>query len=79
MRAAQSPVELTISKQQARRFLLAHHGLLPPRKLQGKPGVLDYVARAGCIQFDPINVVGGNADLVLQARIANYKFLYADV
>ena len=79
MRAAQSPVELTISKQQARRFLLAHHGLLPPRKLQGKPGVLEYIARVGCIQFDPINVVGGNADLVLQARIANYKFLYADV
>ena len=59
--------------------MLAHHGLLPPRKLQGKPGVLEYIARVGCIQFDPINVVGGNADLVLQARIANYKFLYADV
>ena len=65
--------ELTISKQQARRFLLAHHGLLPPRKLKGKQGILDYVARVGCIQFDPINVVGGNADLVLQSRIANYK------
>lgn len=67
------PTSLTISKQLARRFLLAHHGLLPPRKLQGKPGVLDYLARVGCIQFDPINVVGGNADLVLQSRIANYK------
>ena len=67
------PASFTISKQQARRFLLAYHGLLPPRKLEGKSGVMDYLARVGCIQFDPINVVGGNADLVLQSRIANYK------
>ena len=67
------PASLTISKQVARRFLLAHHGLLPPRRLQGKPGILDYLAKVGCIQFDPINVVGGNADLVLQSRIAKYR------
>lgn len=40
--------------------------------------------RAGCIQYDPLNVVGRNADLVLQARISDYskamleKLLYAD-
>lgn len=53
--------------------MLAHHELLPPRKLQGKQGVLDYIARVGCIQFDPINVVGGNPDLVLQSRLKNYQ------
>lgn len=73
MLAAKRPSAVNISKQQARRFLLAHHGLLPPRKLQGKPGILEYITRVGCIQFDPINVVGGNADLVMQSRVANYK------
>ncbi|NIW46694.1 MAG: hypothetical protein GWN14_17860, partial [candidate division Zixibacteria bacterium] len=41
-------------------------------------------ARLGCIQFDTINVVGRNADLVLQSRVENYqpeileKLLYQD-
>lgn len=64
---------MTISKEQARRFLLLHHGLLPPRKLRGKQGVLDYIAHVGCIQFDPVNLVGTNPDLVLQARVAGYR------
>ncbi|MEX1246916.1 MAG: crosslink repair DNA glycosylase YcaQ family protein [Anaerolineales bacterium] len=64
---------LTISKEHARRFLLMHHNLLSPRKLRGKQGVLDYLARVGCIQYDPVNVVGSNPDLVLQSRISGYK------
>ncbi|MCW5877064.1 MAG: YcaQ family DNA glycosylase [Anaerolineales bacterium] len=64
---------LTIDKAQARRFLLAHHMLWPPRRLKGKPGALDYVQRVGCIQFDTINVVTRNADLVLQSRLAGYR------
>jgi len=45
---------------------------------------MDYVRHVGCIQFDPINVVGRNPDLVLQSRVANYRpvmleeLLYAD-
>ena len=75
---------LEISKAQARRFLLAHHNLLPPRQLQGKQGVLDYIQHVGCIQFDTVNVVGANADLVLQSRVAGYtpalleELLYQD-
>ena len=34
---------------------------------------MDYVGRVGCIQFDPINVVGRNPDLVLQSRVAGYR------
>lgn len=34
---------------------------------------MDYVQRMGCIQYDTINVVGRNADLVLNARVQNYK------
>ena len=58
---------------QAKRFLLAHHSLWPPRKLKGKRGAVDFIRSVGTIQFDPINVVGRNADLVLQSRIRGYK------
>jgi uncharacterized protein YcaQ len=36
-------------------------------------GVVDYVRHVGCIQFDPINVVGRNPDLVLQSRVAGFR------
>ena len=64
---------LSLSKTEARRFMLAHHKLLPPRSLQRKSGILEYIRRVGCIQFDPINVVGRNPDLVLQSRIEGYR------
>ncbi|NIM94624.1 MAG: hypothetical protein GTO18_13065 [Anaerolineales bacterium] len=79
-----SQLKITISKAQARRFLLTYHGLLPPRKFTGKQGIMEYIRRVGCIQFDPINVVGQNPDLVLQSRVLNYQpqlleeMLYAD-
>jgi len=75
---------MTLSKAQARRFLLAHHRLWPPHRLEGKTGIMDYVRHVGCIQFDPINVVGCNPDLVLQSRVAGYRpelldeLLYSD-
>lgn len=67
------PRPIQLSKQQARRFLLAHHQLLPPRRLRGKQGVMDYVRHVNCIQYDPINVVGANPHLVLQARVRGYR------
>ena len=67
------PPELTVTRQQARRFLLAHHRLLPPRSLRGKHGVLAYVREINCIQNDPINVVGQNPHLVLQSRVHGYR------
>ncbi|HEY6675965.1 MAG TPA: crosslink repair DNA glycosylase YcaQ family protein, partial [Terrimicrobium sp.] len=64
---------IVIRKAQARRFLLAHLGLWPPRQLRGKRGVLDYIRHVNCIQYDPINVVGQNPHLVLQSRVRGYK------
>lgn len=61
---------MTLSKAHARRFLLAHHALWPPRQIQDKAGILDIFRRVGCIQFDPIDIVGRNPDLVLHARVA---------
>ena len=64
---------MEITRILARSFILLHHGLFPPRDLHGKDGILSYIDRVGCIQFDPINIVGRNPDLVLQSRISNYK------
>jgi hypothetical protein len=40
--------------------------------LRGKAGILELFRHLGSIQYDTINVVGRNADLVLQSRIHNY-------
>lgn len=74
----------TLTRQHARRFLLAHQGLWPPAAADNKKGVLDFIRRVGCIQFDPLNIVGNNPELVLQARFESFrpdwmhKLLYGD-
>jgi uncharacterized protein YcaQ len=79
MPAASSPTpQITISNTDARRFMLAHHHLWPPRQLQGKEGVIGYINHVNSIQFDPINIVGRNPDLVLQSRVADYKPTFLD-
>jgi len=65
--------ERTLTNQQARQFLLAHQGLWPPYQLEGQNGVLDFVRRVGCIQFDPLDIVGHNPELVLQARVGDFR------
>jgi uncharacterized protein len=64
---------LHLSRAQARRFQLAHQGLWPPRGLAGIAGIQAFVRHVGCIQYDPINVVGRNPDLVLHARVNGYR------
>lgn len=65
--------KLTITKTQARHFILIHQGLWPPYELGGKLGVLSFIQRVGCIQFDPLNIVGRNPELVLQARVSGFQ------
>lgn len=62
-----------ITKKETRKLILLHQILLPSRKLKGKQGILDYVKKIGCLQFDPLNVIAMNPHLVLQSRIKNYK------
>lgn len=62
-----------VTNEQARNFLLAHHGLLTANRFEGKAGILKYVERVGCLQFDPLNVVGFNQELVLQSRIPGFR------
>ncbi len=35
--------------------------------------MLEYIRRVGCIQFDPLNIVGRNPELVLQARVSDFR------
>jgi uncharacterized protein YcaQ len=67
------PPSMTLTRRHARRFLLAHQRLWPPRQLRGTSGILEFIRHVGCIQFDPVNVVGRNPDLVLQSRVTQYK------
>lgn len=64
---------LTIDKAQARRFLLIQQSLYPPRQFTGPEDILAFFERVGCVQFDPVDVVGRNPDLVLQSRVRGYR------
>ena len=62
-----------ITKQQAGRFILAKQGLIGSYRFVGKAGAYDYVRQAGCIQYDPVDVCGKNAELTLQSRVKNFS------
>ena len=64
---------IQLTNQQARQFLLLKQGLLGEHKFIEKQGALDYVRQAGCIQFDPVDACGKNAELTLQSRVKNFK------
>ena len=75
---------ITLTKQQARQFILLKHGLLDEYKFIGKQGVIDFIHQSGCIQFDPVDACGRNAELTLQSRVKGftkkmlYELLYCD-
>lgn len=64
--------------------MLLKCGLLGEYRFTGKQGALNFVRQAGCIQFDPVDVCGKNAELTLQSRVKGftkqtlYEFLYVD-
>lgn len=73
-----------ISNEMARNFLINYQNLNGYGSLEGHDGVITYMSKVRCIQFDPLNVVGRNPDLVLQSRVKNYcgnvlfELLYED-
>ncbi|CUQ09169.1 MULTISPECIES: winged helix-turn-helix domain-containing protein [Hungatella] len=75
---------IKLTNRQAREFLLSRQGLIGDYIFTGKQGVLDFIHQAGCIQYDPIDICGKNADLVCQSRIKDfnkdilYELLYSD-
>ncbi len=48
-------------------------GLFGAYRFRGKQGALAYVRQAGCIQYDPIDTVGRNAELTLQSRVSGFR------
>ncbi len=68
-----APVSKTITKQQARQFILVKQGLIGAYRFCGKEGAYDYIRQAGCIQFDPVDVCGKNAELTLQSRVKGFQ------
>lgn len=70
--------------EEARHFILGKQGLLGTYRFVGKGGALQYIQQAGCIQYDPVDVCGKNAELTLQSRVKGFtrsmlaELLYVD-
>ena len=64
---------LTVTLDQARRFILFKQGLLGEHRFIGRDGAYQYVRQAGCIQFDPVDACGKNAELTLQSRVKGFR------
>ena len=64
---------ISTSNEAARNFLVNYQNLNMNGNLKGSAGVMTYMQKVRCIQYDPLDVVGRNADLVLQSRITNYR------
>ena len=64
---------IAVTKPQVCRYLLRYHHLTDEDALKSAAEIPGYVRKVGCIQYDPLDVVGRNPDLVLQSRCAFYK------
>ena len=62
-----------LTRDQAKRFILLKQGLLGDHQYEGGAGILDYVSRVGCVQYDPIDICGKNSELVMLSRVKNVK------
>ncbi len=52
-----------MTKTQAQRFLVSYQHLFPPRAIRTREAIAAFIKKVGCIQYDPLNRVGRNADL----------------
>lgn len=67
-----------LTKKEARHFLIAYQGLdrfhyKSKGQEDTRDGILSIVDQLGCLQYDPLNVVGRNPDLMLQSRIQYHR------
>ena len=70
---------MNLTKEQACKFILSRHGLVGKPIFKGKDGCMSFFHRVCCVQYDPVDVCGRNADIVLNSRVEGYKkeYLYA--
>lgn len=70
--------EIKMTKKEARGFMVGYHLINIDKQPVGKKGVIDVFNKIKSIQYDPLNVVGRNSDLVLQSRVKKYKKTYLE-
>jgi uncharacterized protein YcaQ len=58
-----------LSRGEARAYLVGQLGLARPRRERGAAGVRAMLDALGCVQMDPLDPMGTNADLVALARV----------
>lgn len=64
---------ITLTKDQARKYLVQYHMINTQDTLTKEQGIKTVFERIKSIQVDPLDIVGKNVDLVLQARIKDYQ------
>lgn len=75
---------IELSRNEAKNFLLAKQGLIGNHQFDGKLGVLSFLNRVHAIQYDPVDICGKNAEIVLHARVGAFQknmlseLLYSD-
>lgn len=63
----------TLTNRQARELLVRYHNLDGQDGFKGIEGAKAVMDRLGTIQYDPLNVVGRNAELALQSRVRGFR------
>ncbi|PAT01894.1 hypothetical protein CI105_03285 [Candidatus Izimaplasma bacterium ZiA1] len=63
----------TYTKKEVRDLMVSYHMININSFFDGKTGVIEVFDKLKSIQYDPLNCVSRNSDLVLQARVNNYK------
>ncbi|WP_342376054.1 winged helix DNA-binding domain-containing protein [Myxococcus stipitatus] len=69
MASTSLPSPTVLQPDEARRFLIGQHGLARPLHPPGARGARALLKALRCIQLDPLDVIGTNADLVALARV----------
>jgi len=64
---------VALSRDEGRLLLVKYQELTGHVNGDPKETALNYIKKVGCIQYDPLNVVGRNADLVLRLRVPGYS------
>ena len=64
---------IELHPEEARAYLVGHLGLARPAPETGREGVRALLRRLRCIQLDPLDRIGTNADLVALARVDDLR------
>lgn len=64
---------IQLTKQEAREYMVKYHMINTSNHLKGMDGIRAVFDRLQSIQYDPLNVVGTNPELVLQSRVSDFR------